>query len=55
MGVRKGKKFTIREIGEKDFHGDGGGLRLKGITLYSDLTGYEKCFKRKNFKIINKK
>lgn len=52
MGVLKGKTFIVREIGEKSFHGDGGGLRLQGITLYSDLTGFEKCFKRNRFKVV---
>ena len=54
MGVRKGKTFTVREIGEKDFHGDGGGLRFEGIKLHSDLTGFEQCFKRRRFKLKNK-
>lgn len=52
MGFKKGAIFTIREIAEKDFHGDGGGIRLRGITLYSDLTGFEKAFKRSRFKLI---
>lgn len=55
MGVEKGKTFTIREIGEKDFGGNGGGLRLQGVPLYSDLTGYEKCFGRERFEVITKK
>lgn len=50
MGVKKGKIFTVREIGEKNFHRDGGGIRLDGIKLFSDLTGFEKCFKRSRFK-----
>jgi hypothetical protein len=52
MGFKKGKIFTIREIAEKDFNGDGGGLRLSGITLYSDLTGFEKAFNRKRFELV---
>jgi hypothetical protein len=38
MGFKKGKKYPVREIGEKNFHNDGGGIRLQGITLYSDFT-----------------
>jgi hypothetical protein len=48
------KKYPVREIGEKNFHNDGGGIRLQGITLYSDFTGYEKCFKRDRFKLVKK-
>jgi len=53
MGVKKGKIFTIRDIGQKDFHNDGGGLRLEGIKLFSDTTGFEKCFKRSRFEIVD--
>jgi hypothetical protein len=55
MGVTKGKTFTIRSIGEKDFTGKGGGLRFQGIILYSDMTGYEKCFGRERFVVTKKK
>ncbi len=55
MGFKKGKIFTIREISEKDFNGDGGGLRLEGIILHSDLTGFEKAFNRNRFEIVREK
>lgn len=54
MGFKKGKTFTIREISEKDFNGDEGGLRLEGIILHSDLTGFEKAFNRNRFEIVQK-
>lgn len=39
-----GKTYVIREIGDRT-----GGLRLEGEVLYSDLTGYEKCYARNRF------
>jgi hypothetical protein len=47
-----GARFIIRSIGEKDFHKDGGGLRLEGIIFWRDNDGYEQCFSRKRFKLV---
>lgn len=41
------KVYTIRDIGDRT-----GGLRLQGITLYFDLSGYEKCYGRDRFSVI---
>lgn len=43
-----GKIYTIREIGDRT-----GGLRLEGVELYSDITGYEKCYGKKHFKVVS--
>jgi hypothetical protein len=50
QGFIKGNTFKIRNIGSKNFHNDGGGIRLQGITLWKDLDLYEQCFSRKRFK-----
>lgn len=46
--LKVGKIYVIREIGDRT-----GGLRLEGKVLYSDLTGYEKCYARNRFLKIN--
>jgi len=50
LGVTTGSVHIIREISEKDF-GDGQGIRLQGVNLYSDLTGFEKAFGWRKFKL----
>lgn len=45
--LKLGKVYTIRDIGDRT-----GGLRLQGVTLYSDLSGYEKCYGRERFLVI---
>jgi hypothetical protein len=52
QGFKNGAQFKVRSIGSKDFERDGGGIRLEGIYLWSDLTEYEQCFKRERFKKI---
>ena len=55
QGFKNGSILTIREIAEKDFNNDGGGLRFKGITTFSDLTGFEKAFSRKRVQKVKSK
>ncbi len=43
-----GKVYTIREIGDRT-----GGLRLDGVYLFHDLTGYEKCYGGNRFVAID--
>ena len=39
--------YCVRSIGERT-----NGVRLQGINLYSDTTGYEKCYNVNRFKVV---
>ena len=41
-----GKVYIIRDIGDRT-----GGVRLEGVHLYSDSTGYEKSYGKKHFEL----